>query len=121
VQINTHHINNIQIAEIIQLSDLPLQLDELINTLGSVYFMGINKMIIYQKNLPQAFFDLKTGFAGELLQKFSNYNMQLAIVGNFNNLDSKSLNDFIFESNKMRRVNFVSSFNQALNLLSQNE
>ena len=55
------------------------------------------------------FFDLKNGIAGEILQKFSNYRVSLIIVGDFSKYASKSLNDFIYESNKGRHINFVAS------------
>jgi len=47
------------------------------------------------------------------LQKFSTYNGRLAIIGDFSKYDSKSLKDFIFESNKGRRVNFVGTTDEA--------
>lgn len=56
-------------------------------------------LIIYEGNLHADFFDLKTRLAGEVLQKFSNYRVKLAIVGDFAKYDSKNLHDFIFDSN----------------------
>ena len=38
-------------------------------------------MIIHEKNITPEFFDLKNRMAGEILQKFSNYRIRLAIVG----------------------------------------
>ncbi|MCK7528774.1 MAG: DUF4180 domain-containing protein [Ignavibacteriales bacterium] len=35
------------------------------------------------------FFDLKTGIAGEILQKFSTYNVRLAILGDFQNIKAE--------------------------------
>jgi hypothetical protein len=61
---------------------------------------------------------LRTGKAGEILQKFSNYRVQLAIVGDYSKYNSKSLTDFIYESNKGRNINFVNSMEEALNVLS---
>lgn len=55
--------------------------------------------------------------AGEILQKFSNYRMPLAIIGDFSGLDSKSLKDFIRESNKNKHVSFVGSFDEAMSVL----
>jgi hypothetical protein len=40
-------------------------------------------------------------------------------VGNFLNYESKSLKDFIFESNKGKAVNFLSTLEEALAKLSQ--
>ena len=45
--------------------------------------------------------------AGEALQKFSNYKVQLAIVGEFSQYPGQSIKDFIFESNKGKLVNFL--------------
>ncbi|MCB9262880.1 MAG: DUF4180 domain-containing protein [Flavobacteriales bacterium] len=64
---------------------------------------------VQQHHLPESFFDLKTGLAGEILLKFSTYGGRLIVVGNFENITSKSLRDFIFESNKVGRIRFVSS------------
>jgi hypothetical protein len=52
--------------------------------------------------------------AGEILQKFSTYRVQLTIVGDFSMYNSKSLKDFIFESNKGNQINFISSTTEAL-------
>ncbi|MDO4771844.1 DUF4180 domain-containing protein, partial [Porphyromonas sp.] len=60
------------------------------------------------------FFDLKTKIAGDILQKFSQYQMPLVIVGDFSKYKSKSLNDFIFECNKGKQINFVRDLGSAL-------
>ncbi len=76
-------------------------------------YQGASKIILHEQNLAPAFFDLKTGVAGEILQKFSNYDVFLAIVGDFAKYSSKSLRDFIYESNKTGRINFVSTVEEA--------
>ena len=76
-----------------------------------------NKIVISESSITKSFFDLKTGIAGEILQKFSNYQMKLAIVGDFSNYNSKSLRDFIFESNKGSQVFFLSSEEEAIERL----
>ncbi len=43
------------------------------------------------------FFDLSTRLAGEILQKFINYHVKIAIIGDFSIYTSKSLKDFIYE------------------------
>lgn len=82
-------------------------------------WQGAESIIIHEHNLPAEFFDLKTKFAGDILQKFSTYDGRLAIIGNFSKYGSKSLNDFINESNKSRRINFVSSTEEAIQALSK--
>jgi len=81
-------------------------------------YQGADSLIIREENLPPAFFDLKTGVAGDILQKFSTYSGRLAIIGDFSKYDSKSLRDFIYESNKGRRINFVSDIDEAIAVLS---
>ncbi|MGC3979548.1 MAG: DUF4180 domain-containing protein [Paludibacteraceae bacterium] len=74
--------------------------------------------MIHQKNIISDFFDLKTGLAGEILQKFANYRIPLIIVGDFTNVQSKSLRDFIYESNKGSQVNFLKSREDVLTKLA---
>lgn len=71
-------------------------------------------VIIPMECLPEAFFDLKTGFAGEVLQKFTNYHLQFAVTGDFSAFTSKSLRDFIYESNKGRQVFFKATAEDAM-------
>ena len=75
-------------------------------------------IVINKQSLPEEFFDLKTGIAGEMLQKASNYRMKIAIVGGFNNLDSTSLKDFIRECNRGNQIYFTDSIQSAVNRLS---
>jgi hypothetical protein len=59
--------------------------------------------------LDPAFFDLKTGIAGEMVQKFVNYGLKVAILGDTSALaaKSKALHDFIYESNRRGSVWFL--------------
>jgi hypothetical protein len=91
-------------------------LDDFMDILGNSFYSGAEAVIIYQSNLTNEFFNLRTRFAGEVLQKFSNYQSKLAIVGDFSGYDSKALRDFIRESNRMGRILFVPSKENALEL-----
>ena len=86
---------------------------EALELLINCAYRGAEKIIIHADQLTPDFFDLKTGIAGEILQKVSTYQLRLAIVGDFSHYSSKSLQDFIFESNKVGRVNFVASVEEA--------
>ncbi|GAB4041270.1 DUF4180 domain-containing protein [Spirosoma jeollabukense] len=88
------------------------------NNPKQLYYQDFDSIILHEKNIIPDFFDLKTGMAGEILQKFSTYRMRLAIVGDFSKYTSKSINDFMFESNKARQINFVKSLADALTKLS---
>lgn len=78
-------------------------------------------IVIYKESLEESFFDLKTSLAGEILQKFTNYQMKLAIVGDYSNYSSKSLKDFIYECNKGKSVYFQSDIASALSALVQED
>lgn len=86
---------------------------------GNAYYQGFTKLIINEEQLAPSFFDLSTKLAGEILQKFSNYRIKLAIVGDFEKFRSKSLKDFIFESNKVGQINFVNSMVEATAALNR--
>ncbi|MGR3857310.1 DUF4180 domain-containing protein [Chryseobacterium indologenes] len=112
--IQQHEINSIKIAEIISDDIIIRSAQDVLDLMGNIYYQGFDKVILYEKNITPEFFDLKTKIAGEILQKFSNYRIGLAIVGDFSKYESKSMRDFIFESNKTNHINFVPSLEDAL-------
>jgi hypothetical protein len=77
------------------------------------YLYDSRKIVMYRKNLCEDFFNLSTGIAGSVMQKFSNYRVQAAIIGDFND-DSRSLKAFIIECNRTRQVFFVKDLSTAL-------
>ncbi len=119
MNIQSHKINDTEIAEIISDKIVIQNTEDALDLLGNLYYQGFDNIIILQKNITADFFDLKSKMAGEILQKFSNYRVRLTIVGDFSKFTSKSLNDFIYESNKGKHVNFVASVNEALNSLTK--
>ena len=82
-------------------------------------YQGADAIIIHEHNVVQEFFDLSTRIAGDILQKFSTYDGRLAIIGDFSKYNSKNLNDFIYESNKIRRINFVENLEEAVTVLAK--
>lgn len=106
-------INGNRIAQLIS-DDIEInKTQDALDLLGNCFYLKSRKVIINEKNITPGFFDLKMGIAGEILQKFSTYYFQLAIVGDFSKYQSKVLKDFIYESNKMGRINFVNSIDEA--------
>lgn len=85
-----------------------------IRLLEEIFASGSSKIIIHQENIAPEFFDLRTRLAGAILQKFVNYQIQIAIIGNFTNIPSDSLKAFIYESNKGKHVFFLESVEQAI-------
>ncbi len=104
----------INAAEILPGSDLIVSPDDILDSMAEARFNGSDRMIIHEKSFHPDFFELKTKVAGEILQKFSNYRMKLAIIGDFSGLKSRSLKEFIRESNRTGIINFVGSLDEAL-------
>lgn len=119
MHIEIHQLDGSKVAQVTAEDILINHAEDGLQLLADLYYQDTDKIILHEKNITSDFFDLKTGLAGELLQKFSNYKVRLAIVGAFDNYPSKSLKDFIFESNKGRQVNFVASVEEALERLSR--
>ena len=82
------------------------------------YETGADCLALPKAALDERFFTLSSGLAGDILQKFVNYQMKLAIVGDFSGYTSKPLRDFIYESNQGKHVCFVSSEEEAITKLS---
>lgn len=83
------------------------------------YETGTNKIIMEKQNIADEFFVLSSGMAGEILQKFINYHIKIAIYGDYSKYTSKPLKDFIYESNKGKDVFFVSTLDEAVDMLTR--
>jgi hypothetical protein len=108
---------NIKIALLESKNTLIYDVQDALDLMANAQYSGADSLVVYSSNLNPDFFDLKTKLAGEILQKFSNYNMKMAIIGDFTSVESKSLRDFIFESNKTGRILFVKSVEEAIQRL----
>lgn len=111
IEITNH--GGVFMAELIADEVVVNEVQDALDIMANAAYAGAAKLILHEKNITPDFFDLKTRIAGDILQKFSNYNMPLAIVGDFSKYTSKSLRDFIYESNKGGKVNFVGSVDEA--------
>lgn len=110
--------HNSNIAEIISETPVISKIEDGVDLLGNLYYQGFDKIILHEENITPDFFVLSTGIAGEILQKFSTYRVRLAIVGDFSKYTSKSLRDFIYESNKGKHICFVANSEEAVEILS---
>ena len=108
-----HEIEKKVIAELTDENFVISDVQDAVDLMGNVSFSGYSRIIIREKNLAADFYRLHTGLAGEILQKFSNYRIKLAIIGDFSEYKSKSLQDFIRESNKGNSIFFVENIDEA--------
>ena len=83
------------------------------------YDAGTKNIVIDKRLIVEDFFILSTGLAGEILQKYTNYGGRIAIYGDYSRYTSKPLKDFIYESNKGKNVFFVSTMEEALEMLTK--
>lgn len=107
------------VAEIEEGSGVISSAEEMLDLMAEAGMSGCDSVLIPSSCLQEDFFDLRTKTAGEILQKFSNYRMKLAITGDFSDVSSKSLRDFIRESNRGRTVRFAASREEALEFLGK--
>lgn len=113
-------INNIDIA-IIQSDELLLyDIDSALDFIATVnYETECSNIAINKESIGEDFFNLSSGLAGEILQKFVNYYIKLAIIGDFSKYTSKALKDFIYECNNGKSIFFVHTKQEAIKKLAE--
>lgn len=91
---------------------------EALDLIASIsYLYGCNKIVVKREHFIPAFYQLRTGLAGEILQKFTNYHCAIAIAGDFTREQSKSLHDFMYECNRGKQVFFLPTVQEAIKKL----
>lgn len=83
------------------------------------YETNCNKIALNKEAVSEDFFILSTGLAGEILQKFINYQTKFAIYGDYSKYTSNPLKDFIYESNKGKDIFFIGNIEDAIKMLSK--
>jgi hypothetical protein len=112
--------NNIDIAVVNSSEVLITDVQSALDFMASVQFeTGCNRILLNKSAICEGFFDLSTRLAGEILQKFINYQVRIAIIGDFSIYSSTSLKAFIYESNKGKDIFFLSDEKQAIEKLSK--
>ncbi len=107
MEIKHFKIKGYEVAEVLSEQLLIESSQDAFDIMANAHFQGAERIFLYEKNITPDFFDLKTGLAGEILQKYSNYQMTLSIIGDFNKFESKSLKAFMTESNRGKQIAFV--------------
>jgi hypothetical protein len=109
---------NYVIAELKRESEGLRNLQLALDLMAEAAYAGAPHMIVQADQLPNSFFDLSSKIAGEILQKFAQYQVRLAIIGDFAKFESQALKAFIAESNRGDQIFFVADKEQAINRLS---
>lgn len=85
------------------------------------YETGATNIVICKSAVYEEFFILSNGIAGEILQKFINYHVRIAIYGDYSHYTSKPLKDFIYESNHGNDFFFVPTKEEAIQKLTETQ
>jgi hypothetical protein len=85
---------------------------DMIDLVGEAMSQSASAIVLPLGALDDAFFDLRSGFAGEVLQKAANYRIKLAIVGDVSAhiATSKAFRDLVAESSYSRTFLFAPDF-----------
>ena len=54
--------------------------EDVVDVIGNCFEYEARGVLLYAENLTERFFDLSSGEAGDILQKFRNYYIRLAVV-----------------------------------------
>jgi hypothetical protein len=83
---------------------------ESVDVVGTALSYDASWVGIPHERLGDDFFRLRTGVAGEIAQRFVNYRIGLAVIGDITQLTERSptLRDLVRESNAGRQLWFVS-------------
>lgn len=83
------------------------------------YATDAQALILDAEVFSPDFFRLSTGLAGEILQKCMNYQMKLAILGDYSDVGEGALHDFILESNQGQDFCFLQDEAEAIDWLNR--
>ncbi|HEY6305880.1 MAG TPA: DUF4180 domain-containing protein [Candidatus Angelobacter sp.] len=77
-------------------------------------------IVVPVQRLEPEFFHLRSGLAGEFIQKIVNYGLKLAVIGDISEptAESSAFRDFVSESNRSGSVFFLPDFDALVARLS---
>jgi hypothetical protein len=80
-----------------------------VDIVGAALSQRCKLVVLPVERLDADFFSLRTRIAGEIIQKFVNYELRLAIIGDIaRHVEaSTALRDFVFETNRGSQVWFL--------------
>lgn len=115
---NIKKINNIAVvkSDEIIIKDTQSAMDFIMTV---KYETECSKIALNKEAITDDFFILSKGIAGEILQKFINYQIKFAVYGDYSKYTSKPLKDFIYESNNGKDIFFVKDADEAVKMLSK--
>ncbi|MBI9099889.1 MAG: DUF4180 domain-containing protein [Spirochaetaceae bacterium] len=80
--------------------NLIAHISDFLDFIGNARYNGTANVLIHSGHLTEDFFNLKSGVAGEYLQKLSNYVMRAAIILDETHLEQPRFREMVFEANR---------------------
>ncbi len=119
METETLTVNGVKIAVVNKAEKITSPQEALDLAVTVKYETGAQRIALSKKLLCEDFFILSRGLAGEILQKYINYGIKLAVWGDFSRYTSKPLHDFIYESNNGKDFFFVATREEAVDRLAR--
>jgi hypothetical protein len=87
---------------------------EAVDLIGETLQQGASVILVPVERLEDNFFQLKTGLAGHIIQKFVTYRRRLVILGDISEhvAQSRALRDFVYETNRGTQVWFLTDLQE---------
>ena len=84
-------------------------LDAISDAIGKCFSATATALLLTESDVSPEFFNLRSGLAGELFQKFTNYRIKLAIVVKDFGLYGERVSELIFEHTNHSSIRFFDS------------
>ena len=79
---------------------------------------GVDRLVLYPENLPEGFFDLSSGIAGEVLHKLRIYHVRLGVVRTPELALSSRFGEVLADERRYGYFGLLDSLDEALEWLS---
>jgi hypothetical protein len=86
---------------------------DVLDLLASSEDMESNRILLEEEYLHPTFFDLKTGLAGAIFQKFADYRVKAAVVADLDRIPSARFQELVLECNRGNQIHFFQDMAEA--------
>jgi Domain of unknown function (DUF4180) len=106
-----YELHGVRVLELIADESKLQTYNDAVELIGEAFENHATLIVIPVECLDDEFFQLSTRIAGELIQKFVQYRLRLAILGDISRhlAESSALRAFVIESNRGKDVWFLAS------------
>jgi hypothetical protein len=114
MKLRLHQRGAVRVAEVVADGVVLSTVQDALDLMVAAGEQEARGLVLHAAQLAPAFFELRTGLAGEILQKFVNYRVELAIVGDLARYPGRALQAFILECNRGGPLSFAPDLERAL-------